>query len=126
MTDHNADGTFAPGNNANPTGKNGHLEGWQRYGDRLRKWLALPGDEIAELVSNGEKRNKLSSIDIACVRQAAAIIGGEQWLEALERGLDAVMSLNAAIRSTEPNCKCIVSTSTSQPVPVCPLFPNKP
>jgi hypothetical protein len=66
------------------------MKGWQRYGTRLQKWLALSGEEIAELVSNGEKRNKLSSIDIACVRQAAAIIGGEQWLDALEKGLDRI------------------------------------
>ena len=90
MSDRRPDGTFAPGNNANPEGKNGHLAGWMRYGDRLQKWLALPGDEIAALVSNSEERMKLSSIDIACVRQAAAIIGGDAWLEALEKGLDRI------------------------------------
>ena len=79
----NEDGKFKAGNNANPEGINGHLEGWQRYGTRLQKWMAMPGEEIARLVGSTAERNKLSSIDIACVRQAAAIIGGEQWLEAL-------------------------------------------
>jgi hypothetical protein len=84
------DGRWKEGYAPNPEGKNGHLKGWQRYGDRLQKWLAMPGEEIARLVQSTEERNKLSSIDIACVRQAAAIIGGEQWLEALERGLDRI------------------------------------
>lgn len=79
-----------PGEVRNPEGKNGHLKGWQRYGDRLSGWLALPGDEIARLVGSSEERNKLSSIDIACVRQAAEIIGGAAWLEALEKGLNRI------------------------------------
>jgi hypothetical protein len=84
------EGPAKPGEARNPEGKNGHLAGWQRYGDRLQRWLAMPGDEIAALVGDSAARMKLSSIDIACVRQAAAIIGGEEWLEALEKGLDRI------------------------------------
>lgn len=79
-----------PGEVRNPTGANGHLKGWQPYGQRLQKWLDVPGEEIARLVGSTDERMKLSSIDIACVRQAAAIIGGEAWLEALEKGLDRI------------------------------------
>lgn len=74
----------------NPEGKNGHLKGWQRYGDRLQGWLDKPADEIAELVGDKRARGKLSSIDVACLRQAAEIIGGKAWLEALEKGLDRI------------------------------------
>lgn len=89
----NSDGTFANGNtighDANPEGKNGHLTGWQRYGDRLQKWLSLSKEEIEKLVASPEY-NKLSSIDIGCVRHVAEIVGGPGWLEALEKGLDRI------------------------------------
>lgn len=65
-----ADGTFGANNNANPEGKNGHNTGWQRYGDRLQKWLAMPFTELQMIIDDVPNFNKLSTIDCVCAQQA--------------------------------------------------------
>jgi len=83
-------GQFLPGESGNPTGNNGHNVGWQRYGDRLQKWLALPAGEIAAIVQDEQKLKALSSIDAVCVRHVANMIGGKNTLAALKEALDRI------------------------------------
>lgn len=66
----NPDGTFKAGVSGNYSGTNGHNAGWQRYGDRLQKWLAMPFLELRALIDDIDNFNKLSTIDCVCAQQA--------------------------------------------------------
>lgn len=84
-------GRLLPGNTANPEGKNGHLEGWQRYGDRLQKWFATPVEELEMyLLNEGAKLRKLSSIDAACCRHVINTISGKETLKYLKEALNRI------------------------------------
>lgn len=87
----NEKGQLLPGNTANPNGNNGHLEGWQRYGTRLQKYLDMPSDELDAIVT-GPEFKKYSNIDKAAILQAQRI-GDATHAEHIperERGLDRV------------------------------------
>ena len=88
----NEKGHLLPGETANPTGNNGHLAGWQRYGDRLRKYEAMPFEELDALIKDPKQFGKLSSFDRAAAFQAQAI--GEkdhkQRIDERELGLDRI------------------------------------
>jgi hypothetical protein len=85
----NPDGTFADGHSGNPDGAKAR-KGWQPYGQRLQKYMDMPGEEIGALINDPERLHKLSGTDIACVRHSAEIIGGKAWMEALERALNRI------------------------------------
>lgn len=86
-----ANGQLLPGNTANPSGKNGHNDGWQRYGDRLQKWFAVPVREIASYLDDeGEKLKSMSSIDGACIRHVINTISGKNTLAYLKEALDRI------------------------------------
>jgi hypothetical protein len=85
----NPDGTFAPGNVSNPTGKNGHLVGWQPYRTRLQRFLNMPMDELMVLAADEEKLMKLPVIDVGAIRHAREIgIPGTKHLDYLNAALD--------------------------------------
>jgi hypothetical protein len=91
MPERAENGQLLPGHTANPEGKNGHLQGWQRYGARLEKWLALPPAEIAAYFENdGEKLKQLSSIDAVCVRHVSNMLTGTDMRAEREAGLDRI------------------------------------
>lgn len=89
-TNRKADGTFAPGNKANPTGENGHTKGWQRYGTRILKWLEMPVGDIAALAQNEEELAKLSSIDAICVQHVANAMHGRNVLAERRELIDRI------------------------------------
>lgn len=86
----NADGTFPEGVSGNPSGTNGHQAGWQRYGDRLQKFLDLPYEDLVLLCANKAKFRKLSSIDRASASQALAIGKGSRQSRERELGIDRI------------------------------------
>jgi hypothetical protein len=87
----NPDGTFKAGNNANPEGNNGHLAGWQRYGDRIQKWFELPAEELAKYVADGGVLlNKMSAIDNACIKHVINTYSGDKTLAYLKEALDRI------------------------------------
>jgi hypothetical protein len=57
-------GRLLPGSKINPTGENGHLKGYQPYGQRSLKWLEeLSTDELLDLYQDKIKFGKLSVYD---------------------------------------------------------------
>lgn len=76
MTDtsnHNPDGTFAEGNKANPTGENGHMKGYQRYGTRLERYGQMTFEELDALFTNKTEMRKLNAFERAAIAQAHKI-----------------------------------------------------
>jgi hypothetical protein len=91
VADRNEDGTFAPGNKANPTGANGHLKGWMRYGDRLQMWLERNAEEIGTYFENdGAELKKLSTIDAVCCVHARNMLVGSDTRSEREAALDRI------------------------------------
>jgi hypothetical protein len=86
----NPDGTFAAGNVSNPEGKNGHLPGWQRYGDRLQKWLNMPVTELLALAGDEKRKAELSTIDAICVQHVANSIAGKNILPERKELIDRI------------------------------------
>lgn len=84
-----ADGTFAPGNNANPEG--GHIRGWQPYAKRLQRFLEMPLDELEEILSSPQFK-KYSAIDRAAAFQAKRIADRHEsdHIAERERGNDRI------------------------------------
>lgn len=74
----------------NPTGANGHNAGWQRYGDRLQKYLNMPLGELRALVANTEELDKLSQIDAVCVMQAFEMYYGSAARSEREDALNRI------------------------------------
>jgi hypothetical protein len=92
MTDlnRNEDGAFKEGNNANPSGVNGHNEGWQRVGDRAqvlaRKYTTA---QIIEFGTDVGKRNEeLSYWDAVVIQKMARAL--ERSLTITDSGSDQV------------------------------------
>lgn len=86
----NEKGQLLPGETANPTGANGHNAGWQRYGDRIQKWLEMPFVELKALADTPAKFDALSSID----RRAAQHVIDMQSAEFSHRRLSSEDALN--------------------------------
>jgi len=64
-----ADGTLLPGSAPlNPEGNNGHIEGWQPYGVRLKTWLGKSGEEFEQLAGDPAALKKRPLIDIVCAQ----------------------------------------------------------
>jgi hypothetical protein len=84
-------GQLLPGNTANPTGSNGHhLIGWQRYGHRVQKWLAMPLAEVVALAQDEKAMAKLSTIDAICVRHVVNSVSGATVLPERRELLDRI------------------------------------
>lgn len=83
-------GRITEGTVLNPEGNNGHLTGWQRYGDRLQKWLNMPLAELKVLVTNQPELDRLSTIDVVCVRHASNMISGDNTLRERKEALDRI------------------------------------
>ena len=81
-------GRITEGSVLNPEGKNGHLEGWQRYASRLQRYASLPYDELYALINDGTLFKKLSSFDRAAALQAFRIgdPGSDEHIAERERG----------------------------------------
>ncbi len=63
---HKADGDFAAGNKANPTGENGQ-KGYARFDIRVNYWLDMPDDLIAQKVQDAGGIERLSQRDQICI-----------------------------------------------------------
>src|ERR1700733_12272669 len=74
------DGRWKQGVTPNPEGLNGHLKGWQRYGQRVQKWLELPVEELMALAGDEKRKAKLSTIDAICVQHVVNTIIGKAVL----------------------------------------------
>lgn len=84
-------GRLLPGFTANPDGHNGHLQGWQRYGDRLQIWFAKPVEDLETyLLDDGARLRKLSSIDASCCRHVINCISGKETLKYLKEALNRI------------------------------------
>jgi hypothetical protein len=83
-------GQLLPGHTANPQGNNGHLAGWQRYGDRAQKLAEkFTTEEILEYGRDDDKRAKdLSFWDGQVVFHMARTI--DKRLTATDSGGDHV------------------------------------
>ena len=62
----------------NPTGKNGQMKGWQRYGARAKILVErYTADEIKEIVNDKQKFGSLSMIDAILIRHLAGCLAGD-------------------------------------------------
>lgn len=83
-------GQLLPGNTANPEGKNGHLEGWQPYGNRLQKWMNKSVGELKDLFEDETEMRKLSMIDAACAAHAREMVTGKRAIAARKEAIDRI------------------------------------
>lgn len=86
----NPNGTFAAGGVGNPSGYNGREAGWQPYGIRIQKWLAMPAEEVHRIMNSPQSIKKLSTIDVICLRHVANMIKGNDIHREREAMLDRV------------------------------------
>jgi len=86
----NPDGTYALGNISNPEGKNGHAQGWQKYGDRIiRLSEKYTTAQILEYAVDDVKRTtELSYWDAVCILHMARSM--ERRLTVTDSGADHV------------------------------------
>ena len=71
-------GLWQPGASGNPSGKNGHTKGLQRYGTRAAYWLEkLSLGQLQELCANPKKLAKLSTWDAIILQHIQATLTGK-------------------------------------------------
>jgi hypothetical protein len=77
-----SNGTFIKGCIANPSGHNGHLRGWQPYGDRARYLMdKLTTREFFDMASSQCWQERFSSYDAIIINHIIAALregGGER------------------------------------------------
>ena len=77
MAERDNKGLWKKGGSGNPTGKNGHTKGLQRYGARASHWLQkLTLGELQELCADNKKMAKLSSWDAIVLRHINSTLSG--------------------------------------------------
>lgn len=77
MTVRGDKGLWQKGASGNPSGKNGHTKGLQRYGDRAAYWLdKLTLGELQGLCADNKKMAKLSSWDAIILRHINNTLSG--------------------------------------------------
>lgn len=83
-------GSIKKGDVRNPEGKNGHNVGWQPYGKRIQKWLAMTDEEFDAIANDPKERRRLSQIDQVCVDHVQAMRNGEEKRPERESALDRI------------------------------------
>lgn len=113
----NANGTFAPGNNANPTGKGGPTKGWQPIGQR---YIVLgeryTKEEILQMAADEGLRQERVSFwdDFAIIRMARSV---DPKLTATDSGADqSLKEAKEIIDRIEGTAVQTVRTSTLPPI----------
>lgn len=112
-----ADGTFAPGNNANPTGKGGPMKGWQPIGQR---YIVLgerySRKEIVEMAENPDlARERLSFWDEFAIQRMARAT--DRKLTVTDSGADqSLKEAKEIIDRIEGTAVQTVRTSTLPPI----------
>ena len=87
----NPDGTYADGNVSNPTGKNGHKEGWQPYGIRSAYLLnKYSPEEIHEILTDAHKRKTVSTYDLIILKHIVNTLAGDDCRLEREQLIDRI------------------------------------
>jgi len=86
----NPDGTWPRGQSGNPAGVNNRARGWQRYGERVQKWLDMPIKDLLALATDEQAKSELSTIDAICVQHIANSVTGKQVLPERKELLDRI------------------------------------
>lgn len=85
-----SDGTFAPGNCANPNGGKGKQK-WQPYGKRVTYWLEkLSASELRAMAKDKKRMGDLSLIDSICIRHILNTLAGEDIRQERKDMLDRI------------------------------------
>ena len=79
MAQRDEKGYWKRGCSGNPSGKNGHIKGLQRYGARASYWLQkLTVKELIAIYSDKKGFEKLSSWDAIIIRHLSSTIMGKE------------------------------------------------